>query len=220
MAYQTLGELRSLLQQRLGFGSSGAASGINAATIDNFLFNGQIQLYWHTDWKKLTFYADKTVGVGQTLIDYPTTATGAPADANAERILRLAVLVNGIWQPITEGIDPDHYTYIDRQYYPQRYERYGQIELWPQADQVYTVRVWYIRELARFTQDNDRTTIDDDLVFLHALANAKAHYRHPDAEIYAGQLSTLLSNIKTKQFGNRTFKRGSNNEIEVRPRVI
>ena len=220
MAYQTLGELRSLLQQRLGFGSSGAASGINATTIDNFLFNAQIQLYWHTDWKKLTFYADKTVGSGQTLIDYPTTASGAPADANPDRILKLAVLVNGLWIPIEEGIGTEHYSYSDRKYYPQRYERYGQIELWPQADQVYTVRVWYIRELARFTQDNDRTTIDDDLVFLHALANGKAHYRHPDAEVYAGQLATMLSDIKTKQFGNRSFSRGSSRETQLRPRVV
>lgn len=220
MAYQTLGELRSLLQQRLGFQSTGAASGINASTIDNFLFNAQVQIYWHTDWKKLTFYADKTVGNGQTLIDYPTTVTGAPADANPERILKIAVLVNSIYQPVVEGISSDHYSYSDRKYYPQRYERYGQIELWPQADQTYSVRIWYIRELGRFSQDNDRTTIDDDLVFLHALANAKAHYRQPDAEIYAGQLATLMGNIKTKQFGNKTFRRGSDAETQIRPRVI
>lgn len=220
MLNKTLGELRATLQQRLGFGSSGAASGINSSTIDNFLYNAQVQLYWACDWKKLTFYTDKTVGVGQVLMDYPTVASGAPADANPDRILRIAVLVNGIYQPVQEGIGPDHYTYVDRRYYPQRYERYSQIELWPQSDGTYSLRIWYIRDLARFSQDNDRTTIDSDLVFMHAIANGKSHYRHPDADVYAVQLDTMMKNLKTKQFGNRKFVRGSNNEIEVRPVVI
>lgn len=220
MAFQTLGELRSQIQQRLGFGASGAVAGATAATVDSFLSNAQVQLYLAVDWKKLQHYADKTVGVGQTLIDYPTLAAGAPADANPDRILKIAVSVNGLWVDLVEGIETQHYSYVDRQYYPQRFERYAQIELWPQADKTYTVRIWYIRELARFTQDNDRATIDDDLIFLHAMANAKAHYRQPDAETYAGQLTSALNNLKSKQFGNRTFRRGESRDVQVRPVVV
>ena len=220
MAFQTLGELRALVTQRLGFGSAGAAAGVISATVDNFLFNAQIQLYLQADWKKLQHYADKTVGVGQYLIDYPTVIGGAPADANAERILKIAVKVNSLWVDLTEGINTEHYSYQDRNYYPQRYERYSQIELWPKADIAYTVRIWYIRELGRFTQDADRCTIDDDLIFLHALANAKAHYRQPDAEIYTGQMQSMLTQLKTKQFGTRSYRRGDNSELQIRPKVI
>ena len=220
MAFQTLGELRALLTQRLGFGSAGAAAGVISGTIDNFLFNAQIQLYLQADWKKLQHYADKTVGIGQYLIDYPTVSAGAPADANSERILKIAVKVNNLWVDLTEGINTEHYSYQDRRYYPQRYERYSQIELWPQADIAYTVRIWYIRELGRFTQDADRCTIDDDLIFLHALANAKAHYRQPDADIYTRQMQSLLTQLKTKQFGTRSYRRGDNSELQIRPKVI
>ena len=220
MPFQTLGELRALLTQRLGFGSAGAAAGVISGTIDNFLFNAQIQLYLQADWKKLQHYADKTVGIGQYLIDYPTVAAGAPADANSERILKIAVKVNSLWVDLREGINTEHYSYQDRRYYPQRYERYSQIELWPQADIAYTVRIWYIRELGRFTQDADRCTIDDDLIFLHALANAKAHYRQPDADIYTRQMQSLLTQLKTKQFGTRSYRRGDTSELQIRPKVI
>ena len=220
MSFQTLGELRALLTQRLGFGSAGAAAGVISATIDNFLFNAQIQLYLQSDWKKLQYYADKTIGIGQYLIDYPTVIGGAPADANSERILKIAVKVNSLWVDLREGINTEHYSYQDRNYYPQRYERYAQIELWPKADISYTVRVWYIRELGRFTQDGDRCTIDDDLIFLHALANAKAHYRQPDADIYTRQMQSILTQLKTKQFGNRSYRRGADSELQIRPKVI
>ena len=220
MAFQTLGELRALLTQRLGFGSAGAAAGVISGTIDNFLFNAQIQLYMQADWKKLQHYADKTVGIGQHLIDYPTVIGGAPADANPERILKIAVKVNSLWVDLREGINTEHYSYQDRNYYPQRYERYAQIELWPKADISYTVRIWYIRELGRFTQDADRCTIDDDLIFLHALANAKAHYRQPDADIYTRQMQSMLTQLKTKQFCNRSYRRGADSELQIRPKVI
>ena len=147
-------------------------------------------------------------------------AAGAPADANSERILKIAVKVNSLWVDLREGINTEHYSYQDRNYYPQRYERYAQIELWPKADQAYTVRVWYIRELARFTQDGDRCTIDDDLIFIYALANAKAHYRQPDADIYTRQMQSMLTQLKTKQFGTRSYRRGSDNELQIRPKVI
>ena len=35
--------------------------------------------------------------------------------------------------------------------------------------------------LMSFTLDTNSTTLDSELVFLHALANAKAHYGQPDA---------------------------------------
>lgn len=220
MAYKTLGELRSLLQTRLGFDAAGAAAGVNAPIMDNFLYNAQVQLYWQFDWKKLTRWADIPVGTAQTLVDYPLAVNGAPADANPERILKLAVLVNGIWIELEEGITPAHYSYSDRRYYPQRYERYAQLELWPQADQAYTLRVWYVQQLGRFTEVDDRASLDDSLIFLHALVNAKQHYRQADGQIYANQLQALMSQMKSKGWGGRRFRRGGVPDATPRPVVV
>ena len=84
---------------------------------------------------------------------------------------------------------------------PARFERLAQIVLWPKAVQIYTVRVWYVADLGRFTQDADRATLDDQMVLLHALATGKAHYRHPDAAMYEGQLAQLLASLRGRSFG-------------------
>lgn len=224
MPYKTLGELRSTLQTRLGFGAAGASAGVNAPIIDNFLFNAQVQLYWQFDWPRIKYRADKTMGVGQTLYDYPTLAAGAPADANEDRILKLEVNLttsgNPRWREVKPGITIDHRNSMVVNGFPQRYERFAQIEVIPAADQAYTLRTWYIGKLARFTQDNDRASIDDDLVFLHALVNAKQHYKQKDGEIYSTQLTALLNKLKSKGWVRRTFQRGPDEDVEPRPLVI
>jgi hypothetical protein len=213
MAYRTLGDLRAELIRRLGFGASGASAGVITATVDSFLFNAHVQLYNAHDWKRLRAYEDKTLGVGQYLIDYPD-------DANEERINDIQVLVNGVWRPVEAGIKHSDYTYQDNTSYPARYEFYEQIEFLPKADQEYTVRIWYIKALTRFSQDADRCMIDDNLVFLHALANAKLHYKQADGQIYMNQLETLLSNLKTNSWTRKTFSRGGDELPLVKPKVV
>jgi hypothetical protein len=224
VAYKTLGELRATLQTRLGFGAAGAAAGVNAPIIDNFLFNAQVQLYWQFDWRRLIYRADKVMGVGQTLYDYPTIAGGAPADANEERILKVEVNLmtsgNPRWREVKPGISEDHRNSLVNNGYPQRYERYAQIEVIPGADAAYTLRTWYVKMLERFTQDADQTTIDSDLVFLHALVNGKQHYKQQDGQIYANQLQVLLTQLKSKGWLRKNFQRGPDQDLEPRPVVI
>ena len=69
MIYKTLGELRSSLSKRLGFGAQGS-SGINSALLDSFLQNAQDQLFAAFEWRNLIKYDEKTTGVGQTLYDW------------------------------------------------------------------------------------------------------------------------------------------------------
>lgn len=224
MQYKTLGELRSTLITRLGFGAAGAAAGVITANVDSFLFNAQVQLYWQFDWKKLEYRHDKTMGVGQSLYDYPTVAGGATADAHDERILRvevnLAISGNPRWVELKEGISIDHRNALVNNSAPCRYERYAQLEVLPAPDQAYTLRVWYTRALGQFTMDNDRATIDDNLIFLHALSNAKAHYKQTDAQFYSSQLDALLMKMKSKGFGRRNFKRTNDDDVLPRPVVI
>lgn len=222
MAYRTLGELRSTLMSRLGMGAQGA-SGASTALMNSLLSNGQTQLYWAQDWKHLIDYADKTLGVGQTLLDYPAAGTmnASNTAGRDRRILRVETQTSGQWRKLKEGIETEQWTTITTPGAPQRYDRYAQCLIYPQADQVYTVRFWFVADLGRFTQDDDRASLDDEMILLHAVANGKAHYRQPDAATYQSQLSTLLASLRGQSFpADGVFRPQPQGEIDRRPLVV
>jgi len=224
MAFRTLGDLRSDLMARLGMGAQGA-SGASQTLMNSFLRNGQFQLYHAQDWKHLTDYANKTLGVGQNLLDYPTAGTMNTAEgcSRDKRILYVETYYSGQWRRLVEGITTAHWNTMDTQSYPVRFERFAQLLVYPKADQIYTVRVWYVKDLAPFTDDGHRCDMDDEMVLLHAVTNAKAHYRHPDAKLYEGQLSQLMSSLRSKSFGSGgqgVVQRRDMQEPEVRPAVV
>ena len=45
----------------------------------------------------------------------------------------------------------------------------------------------------------------DRLVFLYALANAKAHYRHPDAQAAGTTFANMLAMAQTDQHENKRY---------------
>lgn len=211
MIYRTLGELRSDLSRRLGFGAQGS-SGINSALLDTFLQNAQEQLHASFEWRNLIKYDDKVCGVGQTLLDYAD-------DCEQTHIRDVAVYDGSRWVPMKEGITFEMRSQ-DSTSIPCRYERYAQMEVWPVPDQIYTIRRYYVASPARFTQDNDRASIDDGLIFLHAVANAKLHYKQNDGQAYANQLNAMLYKLKAKNRGQAVFVRGGYMETPPRPRQV
>ena len=108
----------------------------------------------------------------------------------------------------------------DQQFQPSRYERYEQMEVWPAPDAAYTIRRYYVATPARFTQDNDRASIDDGLIFLHAVTNAKLHYKQADGEAYANQLNAMLDKLKSKNRGQAVFSRRGAETTPPRPRQV
>lgn len=216
-AYRTLGELRTELRARLGMAATGSAAGQNQALLDSMLRNGQRQLYLAGGWKRLHRYEDKTIGVNQYLIDYPTAA-------DPDRILQIAANIGSTdtpnWITLKEGITPQHYNTQALTGYPCRFQCYEQIELWPKNDVSRTLRLFYIKALDAFTTDGDRATLDDEMVLLHALVNAKLHYRQPDAQTYANQLEAILVNLKGLSWPKMVFNRTPDTDPEPRPRVV
>ncbi len=213
--YRTLGELRSELTARLGMGGMGASGGSNQVAMDSFLRNGQAQLYRMTDWRHLQAYDEETTGVGQNLYDYPDDCS------RDKRILWIETFAAGRYLKLTEGIRTSDWSNMETPGEPHRYERFAQILVYPQADAAYRLRFWFIKDLGRFTQDGDRATLDDDMVFLHALANAKAHYRQPDAATYQGQLNTLLASLRGQSFSsNGVYRRDEMQSPPPKPVVI
>lgn len=212
MLFRTLGELRSELARRLGFGATGSA-GINAGLLDSFLQNAQDQLYPQFDWRHLIKYDEKVTGVGQSLYDYPD-------DCDPTRITDVAISYGGLWVPMAEGITFDMRSVADSATVPCRYERFAQFEVWPNPDAAYTIRRYYTASPSRFTQDNDRASIDDALILLHAIANAKLHYRQPDGQGYGTQMQAMMRQVKAKNRGQAVHSRDSSAPAMVRPRDV
>lgn len=215
-ANKTLEELRTALRARLGFGSQGSSSGAAAALLDDILREAQEALYWEYDFPVIHVARDATVGVGQTLVDYPN-------DIEPLKITSVQILVNTIWLPLDEGIDFRDDSYVTVRTYPQKFDRRAQIELWPENDSVRTLRVEGAKRLDAFTQNSHRTTLDSDLVQVAALAMAKEHYRQPDADIYRASLNRKLARIKSSTHGLRRYIPGvmrSGYPFAVRPLIV
>lgn len=209
--YRTLGELRAELAARLGFGAAGSA-GVNSALLNSFIQGAQAQLYAQFDWRHLTKYDEKVTGVGQSLYDW------AP-DCDPNRITEVAVWNGSIWGPMKEGIDWAMRSTSSTQSIPSRYERFQQMEVWPTPDAAYTLRRYYIAAPSRFTMDNDRAILDDSLIFLHALTNAKLHYRQADGSAYANQLNAMMTKLKGQSRRMVVSRRGGDGPAAVRPLV-
>jgi hypothetical protein len=100
-----------------------------------------------------------------------------------------------VWYPLIQGIPPQLYTMITKPWRPARYEIRGCIEVYPAPDQTYWL--WFSAHfgLLPFVADGDSTTIDSELVFLHALANAKSHYGQPDANNIEAQANAYRAEL-------------------------
>jgi hypothetical protein len=104
-----------------------------------------------------------------------------------------------------QGIDEGHRSFTTRQY-PTRYDTLnGQCEVWPTPDQAYQMTIEYLALQPRFTQDADRPGVPDRLVLLYAIATAKSHYRHPDAQVAGTTFANMLRIEKVKQHENRRY---------------
>lgn len=222
MPFRTLGDLRSDLLARLGMGAMGASGGANQSLMDSLLRDAQLQLYRLQDWKHLQDYQDITCGIGQNLYDYPTSGVmGSDGCSLYRRVLHVDVKISNQWVRLKEGITTTMWSTMDLQTQPQRFERYAQILTYPKASAAYTLRVWFVADMLPLTQDNHLCTLDDEMVLLHAVANGKAHYRHPDAARYDAQLTNLLARIRGESFSSDGVIQRTNNSVnDPKPAVV
>jgi hypothetical protein len=204
------------MRAMLGAAGAGSASGLNTAILDTHLRNAQELLYWNHDWAHLRRYETKQLGLQQYLLDYPATS-------NPDRIKAVSVYRGGVWStPIPRGITPSMYTYQLNYSWPQRWEPYEQIEVWPAADQIYQLRIFFIKALEAFDDDADRASIDDTAISIVATGTLKAHYRQPDAAVHQKAADTLLTTLKAKSWGQSVFRPQDwiDSEPLVRPQTV
>ena len=100
-----------------------------------------------------------------------------------------------VWYPLIQGIPPQLYTMITKPWRPARYDIRQAIELYPMPDQTYWLWIKGHFGLMSFINPTDSTTLDSELVFLHALANAKSHYGQADANNIEAQANAYRAEL-------------------------
>lgn len=112
---------------------------------------------------------------------------------------------NGTFTDLIEGIDPLWYTIEDQRGIPSHYEIRQAIEVLPSPDQAYKLHVKGHTLNFAFAADDDVCTIDPELIFLLALANAKAHYQQGDAQNYFTQATTRIGDLNAGRHGTARY---------------
>lgn len=218
----TLSQLRVRILQRLGFGAQTANPPPGMADlIDEFLSSAQTQLIIRYPELELERFFTWTTVLDQRFYDLTAndeTTGGSPCTKTLDpkRITWAGIEdENGTWFPLASGINPRRYTGINNNGFPDSYEIRQELEIFPApSSALFKIRIkGYFNQLT-FSADGDVTTIDPELVFLLALANAKAHYQQTDAQVYFTQATTYLGLLTAGAHGTNRYVPGT---IEIPP---
>ena len=210
--HDTLATLRARLMRRLGFGAQVANPPPGMADLLNdFLQSAQVALYNRPNGVLRTerwFSWPLTVNVRKydfPLNDEQNAPQSCTKTLNPMRVTWVGIERDGIWTQMRQGIPPELYSH-DVTGHPERYEFRQCIEIWPPPDETNgNLVIKGDFGLEPFTADTDKTTIPSELVFLLALANAKAHYRQPDASQYVQQMEVMLGDIVAGSHGTARY---------------
>jgi hypothetical protein len=191
---KTLKQLRDDLARRLGYGAQvdNLPPGMTEL-LNSFLTEAQELLYRRYDVLRTERFYSWALQEGVTLYDLDANAETCTKRLDPRKITWAGVEHMGIWYPLICGIPPELYSNNITGWRPSHYEIRQCIEVWPKpAATEGSLVIKGDFGLEAFAADTDKTTIDDRLVFLLALANAKAHYGKPDANNYVQQMETML----------------------------
>lgn len=203
--YRTLGELMTELRARLGFVTQGSASKNNDTVIKSFLQEAHDYVFGELEPPAMRKKTTIKLVAGSFLYDWNNDEEDEEIDPG--RVISIWVKTSDtIRSPLRQGITESDRSLDDIRQEPQKYDHLnGQIELWPIPDQPYDLVIEYTADKPRFDRPSDRPSVPDRLVFLYALANAKAHYRHPDAQAAATSFQNMLAKEKFRQKENKRF---------------
>lgn len=202
--YRTLGELLTELKARLSFVAQGPASNLNNPILTSFLQEGHDFLYEKIKPAPARKKTAITTEPGSILYDWHNDIEDEYIDPGTVKSLSVT-LADTQRIPMVQGITEFHRAQTARQH-PTRFDTLnGQVEVWPTPDAAYSIVVEYLAPKPRFAQPADRPGVPDRLILLYAIANAKAHYRHPDATAAGTTFTNMLALELSKQHQNRRY---------------
>lgn len=199
---RTLAELRTQLQLRLGFMTTGPAAQHNAPLLEGLLMSAHAHVLLELGTASA---APRTSWLecieGEALYDLNDDAADRSIDP--ERIHSLHLYDTQQPAPLHQLHQLHHIgAHIERGMPTHYAHEGGQLRLHPAPDAPYRVAIFHSTASAPFAAPQHRSTAPDELVLLHALAVAKAHYRQPDAQIALSAYQLQIARHKAAQHGN------------------
>jgi hypothetical protein len=160
---------------------------------------------------------------------------GLPDDLDIDRLTKVEIRHDDVYQCLTPGIDAEHYSAYDsdkdeRQWPPQRWRisEDEQMEIWPIPDGSYDpvslegrIKLTGIKQLSPLVDDGDRADLDDRLIILFCAAENLAASGAKDASFKLQQAQKRLATLRGHQSPVRRFTMfgGVNNRSDVVKRV-
>jgi hypothetical protein len=221
-ANRTLKQLRDDLMRRLGFGAqvNNPPPGM-AELLNSFLIQAQAFLYRRYDVLRTERFYTWPLQAAVRFYDVDANAETCEKRLDPRKVTWVGVIRDDQWLPLICGIPPSLYS-GNQTGWPQRYEIRQCIEVWPTPDETSgSLVVKGHFGLEPFAADADKATIDDELIFALALANAKAHYRQPDANNYVAQMEAMMQNLVAGSHQTRRYIPGRDDRADyvyVRPK--
>lgn len=217
---RTLGELMGELRARLGFMTQGSASKNNDTIIKSFLQEAHEYVFGELEPPAQRKKTQIRIRPNSYLYDWNNDIEDEPI--NPGRVLSVWLLVSStIREPLRQGITEYDRSLDDLRDQPRKYDTInGQIELWPIPNREYELLIEYTADRSRFDRMSDRPSVPDRLVFLYALATAKAHYRHPDAQAAATTFQNMLNKEKVRQKENRRYFHRGETDMDRELQVV
>lgn len=212
--FATLATLRDRLMRRLGFGAQvGNPPPGMQDLLTEFINSAQTSLYKRYPARFSRRFFRWTLQAGERFLGVKNNDDDSVRNLKAD--LSLGVIGSWIqdgkntWTPIFEGIQPELYTMVTQLGRPVRYELRECLEIFPAADGPYYLWLKGQVALAPMVADGDQTTIDSEVVFLFALAAAKAHYAQPDATATQAMANTYLGELTASTHLNKKYIPGA-----------
>jgi hypothetical protein len=219
---RTLKSLRDEMMRRLGFGAQvdNPPPGM-ADLLNSFLQEAQELLYRRYHVLRTERFFSWNLQQGVRLYDLPENEETCTKKLDPRNLTWVGVVRDGQWYELAAGIPPELYVQ-DQTGWPSRYEIRQCIEVWPVPDETNgSLVIKGHFGLEAFAIDTDKATIDDRLIFLLALANAKSHYGRQDAGNAMQEMEVYLHGLVAGSHQTRRYIPGTDmraDMVYVRPK--
>jgi hypothetical protein len=204
----TLVNLRGRMMIRLGYAAQAANPPPGMAAFCNeYLIDAQKQLEKKFNAQNMLRYFRWTMQVGQRYYGIDKSEGGCLQYLDPTQISAVGIEdLNGAWYELTQGIPLVYYTRAKiNSGWPTNFDIRQCIEVFPAPQAEYTL--WIKGKFATqpFAADSDMTTLDAELIFLLALANAKGAKGQVDAGNVMAQATSYLGALVAGTHGTTRY---------------